>query len=861
MAAPVYTSSALRYRGGIDENNNPCTPKKHRLKPLNSEDEAKCNSSVVPTLPSEAKPLRSALRNGRSGTRELFRAERSPERSPERVDGIKEVPGAASKLNMGSSEPKKLRSALRSSNAELHVEERPPEAVPEQRPEEAVSAALLSVLKNSMPASDVSDKGALVLGEAPPMRLRSALRASSRQTTRELPLYDRPYTSPESGRHQSQAASSSGTTSTPRPSLPAKPLRSALKKGSVEMTPLSAPPQRPDPSPCKPPIADPRNFNADGEPKCGSCGALYLDDGDVCQSCSVSKLGTRSCSKDVVCQARGRRGSIQEIKRPSLSCSTPAVWTARSVIDRLYTAIEQRNLWKTMDEEAVGRDTSQRIALSLKELLDEECDSPHLETVRDRFGEQREQQMPFVSIKNQTHVVLLDKGKLEQTTPAILSKGAVSPLKGVMTAKKVDMKQLESLLAQHADLWLEAPLDQGPPVLPTPLFHAVAMAHPEMVSLLIKYKADVSQAYEGTTYMGHIKQGLTPVQCVQKRKERFIGTMLGDRLVHIESLLDAMEGKTTGEENLAQSVQASGQKKEAFPRKSKSITLPAAKGTINHTQGHPSDEYGISAELGGESSSVWLGYHKEKLFPVAIKARAKLLLSKETRLWDEIAILRRIDHPSVIKLIETFEDVSDMFLVLELCQGGPLFDRLTSGERCCVPERCTEQQSMYVGKQILSGVSYIHSNGICHRDLQPLNIVLTDERPLGEGKLKLTDFTYAKEFGPAFGPMTSKICTPYYVAPEILKDVEDPYTEKVDVWSAGVILYIVIGGSPPFYGENDIDILRKVRKGNLKFRPDNTWASVSTEAKELLQQMICKNVNTRLTSLEALTHPWFGGER
>lgn len=260
--------------------------------------------------------------------------------------------------------------------------------------------------------------------------------------------------------------------------------------------------------------------------------------------------------------------------------------------------------------------------------------------------------------------------------------------------------------------------------------------------------------------------------------------------------------------------------------------------------------YAITAELGGESSSVWLGYDKNNQFPVAIKARAKSLLSKETQLWDEIALLRRINHPYVIRLIETFEDETDLFMVLELCKGGPLFDRLSGSGRC------TEKQSAHVAKQLISGVSHIHLHGISHRDLQPLNIVLTDDKPLGEGTMKLTDFTFAKEFGPNFPPMRTKICTPYYVAPEILEEELVPYTEKVDVWSAGVIIFIIIGGTPPFYGERDIDVLKKVRKGNLRFRPEPDWATVSSAAKDLMQRMINKHLSMRYSSLEALNHPW-----
>merc|ERR1712080_171379 len=105
-------------------------------------------------------------------------------------------------------------------------------------------------------------------------------------------------------------------------------------------------------------------------------------------------------------------------------------------------------------------------------------------------------------------------------------------------------------------------------------------------------------------------------------------------------------------------------------------------------------------------------------------------------------------------------------------------------------------------KQLVSTVSYLHSRSTCHRDIQPCNFLLVDGRPLMEATVKLIDFSLAKEYSPV-APMRTKICTPSYVAPEILVKEDVPYTEKVDVWSLGVVFYIVLCGSPPFRGNTE----------------------------------------------------------
>lgn len=161
-----------------------------------------------------------------------------------------------------------------------------------------------------------------------------------------------------------------------------------------------------------------------------------------------------------------------------------------------------------------------------------------------------------------------------------------------------------------------------------------------------------------------------------------------------------------------------------------------------------------------------------------------------------------------------------------------------------------EAEAAEILKQLVSAISYCHHMGVAHRDIKPDNI-LFDTR----GRLKLADFGSAEWFGMncESGMMEGIVGTPYYVAPEVLRGRE--YNEKVDVWSAGVILYIMLCGVPPFFGETPTETFEAVLRGNLRF-PPRLFRSVSPEAKDLLRKMICKDVSRRFSADQVLRHPW-----
>ncbi len=207
--------------------------------------------------------------------------------------------------------------------------------------------------------------------------------------------------------------------------------------------------------------------------------------------------------------------------------------------------------------------------------------------------------------------------------------------------------------------------------------------------------------------------------------------------------------------------------------------------------------------------------------------------------------MRQLDHPNIVRLYEVFHDEKRFYLVTELCQGGELFEEITKRANF------NEQDAASIIKQILSAIAYCHSKSIVHRDLKPENILLEDKKDDGDFQIKVIDFGASMRFDPS-KKMNQVFGTAYYIAPEILK-LE--YNEKCDVWSVGVILYILLSGKPPFGGENDKEILDNVRTGIFSMS-GNEWTSVSSEAKNLVKQMLTFDPIQRISAEEALNHLW-----
>ena len=232
----------------------------------------------------------------------------------------------------------------------------------------------------------------------------------------------------------------------------------------------------------------------------------------------------------------------------------------------------------------------------------------------------------------------------------------------------------------------------------------------------------------------------------------------------------------------------------------------------------------------------------------ACKHLSKLSIKNLPKFEREINILKKSDHPNIIKLYEIFESKRSLYLIMEECKGGEVFDKII--EHIQNKKMYTEKDAANMFQQMMSAVEYCHNNGICHRDLKPENLLYLNQGPEINNPIKVIDFGLSQVISPD-RKLKTKVGTAYYVAPEILKG---SYTEKCDIWSAGVILYIFLSGDPPFNGQNDNAIYNKISK--LKFDyPDKKWSKISNEAKDLINHMIAPE-KQRYNAKQVLSHPW-----
>lgn len=263
--------------------------------------------------------------------------------------------------------------------------------------------------------------------------------------------------------------------------------------------------------------------------------------------------------------------------------------------------------------------------------------------------------------------------------------------------------------------------------------------------------------------------------------------------------------------------------------------------------GRIGDAYDLDTEkLGvGSYGSVCCGTNKKTGAVRAVKTISKAHSRYTEWIRQEGRIMRMMDHPHVIKLFETYEDSRHVFLVMELCSGGGLFERLA----CEGP--FSEKQCGVLMQQIFHSVSYMHSQCICHRDLKPENFLFLTKGRVEKSVLKIIDFGVSCMFD--HNKMLSiKAGTPYYTAPQIL---EGRYDKACDLWSCGVILYFLLSGEQPFPGKNDEEVFQKIRRGNYSFSAP-AWQKISDDAKNLIRLLLKFNPNERCSADQALNNQW-----
>jgi len=256
--------------------------------------------------------------------------------------------------------------------------------------------------------------------------------------------------------------------------------------------------------------------------------------------------------------------------------------------------------------------------------------------------------------------------------------------------------------------------------------------------------------------------------------------------------------------------------------------------------------YALGEEIGrGSFSVVRRGRNKETGKAYAIKCIQKKFI-KLHLLEREIKIMKKLKHPHILPLIEVFENKDYIFLVLELVTGGELFDKIV--ER----GNYSEKDASTIVRQILEAVAYLHSQGVVHRDLKPENLLCSTERD--HIHIYVADFGLSRVFHDR-EQLNTYCGSPEYVAPEVLACI--PYEKAVDLWSVGVITYILLTGFLPFYDKNHSVLFEKIQS------VDYNWddcPEVSPAAKHFIQHLLVKDPKKRYTAEIAMNHPWVKGE-
>ncbi|XP_028063106.1 LOW QUALITY PROTEIN: calcium-dependent protein kinase 17-like [Camellia sinensis] len=281
-------------------------------------------------------------------------------------------------------------------------------------------------------------------------------------------------------------------------------------------------------------------------------------------------------------------------------------------------------------------------------------------------------------------------------------------------------------------------------------------------------------------------------------------------------------------------------------------TKPSKAAAIGPVLGRPMEDvksiYSVGKELGrGQFGVTHLCTNKSTGEQFACKTIAKRKLVNKEDIEDvrrEVQIMHHLTgQPNIVELKGAYEDKHSVHLVMELCAGGELFDRIIA------KGHYTEQAAASLLRTIVQIVHTCHSMGVIHRDLKPENFLLLNKDE--NSPLKATDFGLSVFYkqGEVFKDIVGSA---YYIAPEVLKR---KYGPEVDIWSVGVMLYILLCGVPPFWAESEQGIFNAILRGHIDFTSD-PWPSISSGAKDLVRKMLNSDPKQRLTAFQVLDHPW-----
>ena len=306
------------------------------------------------------------------------------------------------------------------------------------------------------------------------------------------------------------------------------------------------------------------------------------------------------------------------------------------------------------------------------------------------------------------------------------------------------------------------------------------------------------------------------------------------------------------------------------------------KNTANEFPPEITQKFSMSKLLGsGACGNVYLGIRKSDSKQFAIKnvkkehasALSDINIANKNAILNEINLLNGIDHPNIIKLEEVIETEGNIYMVLELADGGEVFDEVVK------KIRLHEPYAKSIFYQTLCAIDYLHSNNIAHRDLKPENLLLltpphleklldTKEKKNTEGwVVKVSDFGLSKLVDPTKKFDMRTFCgTLLYLAPEVIStriNAGQCYNEKIDMWSLGVLLYVLLAGCQPFFDsreDTDLTLVQQINGGIYDLVKMEVWKNVSEDAKDLIRRLLVVDPIQRLSAAAALKHPWLQDE-
>lgn len=250
----------------------------------------------------------------------------------------------------------------------------------------------------------------------------------------------------------------------------------------------------------------------------------------------------------------------------------------------------------------------------------------------------------------------------------------------------------------------------------------------------------------------------------------------------------------------------------------------------------------------GHYGSVWRAKHKlnkQKIF--AVKSVNKTKLNGNVSLFkNELELLRFSDHPHLVRFFEIYQDFGKYYFILEFCDGGDLTTRIMK------EGAMSEEDARYIMFQALLAINHLHACGIVHRDIKADNYLFKTTE--ADSDMKLTDFGLSKYFQPG-SKMHSMVGTPFYVAPEVVE--KRGYNEKIDLWSIGVVFYMLVTAEFPFRGITNNQTFDRIKRGEYSMTASKQLMSMSQEGKALLKKLLERDPAIRVSAREALRDPWF----